>query len=351
VTAGRSPLHDEHERLGARFVDFAGWSMPVQYAGTLAEHRAVRRGVGVFDVSHLGRFRASGSGTTELLSRLFCNDISRVEPGRAQYTMMLTPEGGIVDDLIIWRIGEDDHWVLPNGVNHDRVLGAVAAAAPEGTSLSPARDHTALVAVQGPEAPDLLEDLLGWKPGRFRVGETTWDGRSLTAAGTGYTGERGGEIILAAEDAPALFRACIDAGAKPCGLGARDTLRLEMGYPLWGRDLDTSTSPLEADLGWVVSWDHDFIGREALDRQRTAGIDKRLVGFAFGGRTIPRHGYRIRCGESSGRVTSGNFSPTLEVGIGMGYLAPDPGDQPTVDVEIRGRWVTARRTDPPFIGR
>ena len=323
--------------------------MPLQYRGTLHEHRAVRRSVGVFDVSHLGRFRLTGPDATETLRRLLCNDITRIGPGRAQYTMMLTPSGGVIDDIIVWRLDEDDYWVLPNGANYETVLERFAAEAPTGTAVERGREHRAFLAVQGPDAPELLERVLGWSPKRFRVDDVEWRDHALLAAGTGYTGERGGEVMVANDAAAELFETLVDAGAEPCGLGARDTLRLEMGYALWGQDLDTQTTPLEAGLGWVVNWDHEFVGRSALAAQRDAGIPKRLIGFAFPDRTIPRHGYPLRCGDAAGTVASGNFSPTLETGIGMGYVAPDPGDHGTVEVEVRGRWVAARRVTPPFI--
>lgn len=347
----RSPLHAVHERLGARFVDFGGWTMPLQYRGTLVEHRTVRSAAGVFDVSHLGRFRLAGPGATEILRRLLCNDIAKVGPGRAQYTMMLTGSGGVVDDIIVWRLDDEEYWVLPNGANYETVLERFAGEAPAGVDVERGRERRAFIAVQGPDAPEILEQVIGWSPRRFRVESLEWRGYPLLAAGTGYTGEKGGEIMVAHEGAAALFEALVEGGAEPCGLGARDTLRLEMGYALWGQDLDTDTTPLEAGLGWVVNWEHDFVGREALEGERTSGLRKRLIGFAFPDRTIPRHGYPLRCGESAGTVASGNFSPTLETGIGMGYVAPDPGDHGTVDVEVRGRWVAARRVTPPFIDR
>ena len=307
----QSALQETHQRLGARFVEFAGWSMPVQYEGALAEHAAVRTAAGVFDVSHLGRFAVSGPGATDLLRRLLSNDVARITPGRAQYTMMLTPQGGVVDDIIVWRWAQEEYWVLPNGVNYDVVHAAVAAAAPPGTSLMRLQESTAMVAVQGPGAPALLEQVLDWKPRRFGVDPIVWRGHDLGAAGTGYTGERGGEIVVPQATAPALFDALVEAGAAPCGLGARDVLRLEMGYPLWGQDLGPTTTPLEAGLAWVVAWEHDFVGRAALEAQRYHVLPKRLVAFAFADRTIPRHGYTLRCGESEGTVASGTFSPSL----------------------------------------
>jgi aminomethyltransferase len=207
-----------------------------------------------------------------------------------------------------------------------------------------------LFAVQGPAATDIIAEVAGAAPARFRLSAGSFGGEALAIAGTGYTGERGGEIAVPLAVAGDLFRAFVAAGAVPCGLGARDTLRLEMGYPLWGQDLDEATTPLEAGLGWVVDWDHDFVGKEALARQRDGGLSKRLVGFVLDGRRIPRHGYPLRAGDSAGAVASGNFSPTLECGIGMGYLAPDPGPDPHgLEVDIRGDWLPARATEPPFI--
>lgn len=346
----RSPLHETHEQLGARFTDFGGWEMPVQYAGTLSEHHAVRTGVGIFDVSHLGRFELAGSGAMELANRLLCNDVRQIEPGRAQYTMMLTESGGVVDDIIVWWLEDDRLIVLPNGANHDTVLDAFAADAPSDASLVDLRGESALIAIQGPDAPRVIDELLGAVPRRFRVLDGLGPDGSAIAAGTGYTGERGAEVMVSSDAASELFTAALDAGAVPCGLGARDTLRLEMGFPLWGQDLDTTTTPLEAGLGWVVGWDAGFIGKEALLAQRDDVLTKQLVGFRFEGRTIPRHGHRIRCGDSAGTVASGNFSPTLECGIGMGYLEPPPPTgSSTLEVEIRGEWHQARLVDPPFI--
>jgi aminomethyltransferase len=348
--AVRSPLHNTHERLGGRFVTFSGWLLPLQYQGTLAEHRAVRGSCGVFDVSHLGRFWIEGDGATDTLQRHLCNDVARIEPGRAQYTMMLNPEGGIIDDIIVWRCAEEQYWVLPNAANYERVFTKITGDAP-GLEAEKRRESTALIAVQGPKAPRVLEEVLGWRPQRFHVDHLDFGGAELIAAGTGYTGEAGGEVVVSNDTAQLFYEAVIEAGAVPCGLGARDTLRLEMGYPLWGDDLDENTTPLEAGFDWVVSWDHGFTGKEALEAQRKDGLPKRLIGFAFTDRSIPRHGYALRCGQSTGTVASGNFSPTLEVGIGMGYVAPDPGDETGVEVEIRGRFLSAKRVTPPFVER
>jgi aminomethyltransferase len=332
-------------------VDFAGWEMPVQYESVLTEHEAVRAKAGVFDVSHLGRFRLEGPGSTELLRTLLCNDVASIEPGRAQYTMALNESGGIEDDIIVWRWDDERYWVIPNGANDDRIRAAFLGAADAGLTVEDLRETTVLVAVQGPDAPDAIKSVLGDKPGRFRLFEAEFERYPVWVAGTGYTGERGGEIAAPAEAAPNLFAAFLEAGVVPAGLGSRDTLRLEMGYPLWGQDLDPETSPLEAGLGWVVDWDHEFVGKTALEHQRDGGVVKQLVGFMMDGRQIPRHGYRLRAGEAIGSVTSGNFSPTLKRGIGMGYLLPPPSPNLEVEVEVRGVWLPTERHHPPFIGR
>ena len=326
--------------------------MPLQYSGTLAEHRAVRAGCGIFDVSHLGRFELAGTGANELISRLLCNDPARIGHGEAQYTMMLTPEGGVIDDIIIWWLADERLIVLPNGANHDIVMSTFAAEAGTEVSVTDLRAESVLLAIQGPNAPAILETVLGSKPGRFQLLEHLGPDGSVIAAGTGYTGEPGAEILVAADAGRDAFERFLDAGAEPAGLGARDTLRLEMGYALWGQDLDRTVSPLEAGLGWVVGWNHEFVGKDALIAQRDKGVSKQLIAFTFDGRTIPRPGHQIRCGVSQGSVTSGNFSPGLEVGIGMGYLTPPPSAAATtLDVEIRGNWRSATITDTPFIER
>ncbi|MGD2051869.1 MAG: glycine cleavage system aminomethyltransferase GcvT [Acidimicrobiia bacterium] len=344
----QSPLRALHERLGARFTRFGDWEMPLQYAGVIAEHDAVRHTAGIFDVSHLGRFALSGDGALATLRRTLCNDIATVAPGRAQYTMLLNDHGGIEDDLIVWWLDEASFWVLPNAANETKVIDAVAAAG-DGAVIEPKRPVTVMLAVQGPDAPEVLEQVLGVTPGRFRIASGTFAGAPFLAAGTGYTGEPGAEVCLAPDPAAELFEALVAAGAAPCGLGARDTLRLEQGYPLWGQDLDPTGTPLEAGLAWVVSWDHDFVGKRALEAQRDGVLPRRLVGFRTRDRRVPRHGYRLRAGGSAGTVTSGNFSPGLGCGIGLGYLSPAPGPEAPVQMEARGRWYDVDRAEPPFI--
>lgn len=356
-----SPLNAVHEELGARFVEFAGWSMPIQYKGVLAEHGNVRSNAGVFDVSHLGRVEVAGAGSTELIRDLFCNDITRIEAGRAQYTMLLNRGGGVVDDIIVWRLGDERYIVMPNGVNIDDVRTALQTRAPGGVQVESRREDSVLLAVQGPNAPDVLEAVTGWRPRRFRVADVTFSSATFPAAGTGYTGEPGGELMAPTGIAEELMRALLAAGATPAGLGARDTLRLEMGYPLWGQDLDENTTPLEADLGWVVDWDHDFVGKRSLRRQKRSGVDRSHVAFVMKDNQIPRSGHRLRAGTSEGAVTSGNYSPSLEVGIGMGFVSPVPvfhrhskleGDpEPPLEIEIRGVWVPVTLSSVPFLRR
>ncbi len=321
----------------------------MQFDGVLAEHHAVRHHAGVFDVSHLGRFSVEGPGATDLVRHQLCNDITKIEPGRAQYTMALNERGGVEDDIIVWRFGDESYWVLPNGANQDEIVARFTAAAPDGVAVTPLQTETALLAVQGPESPAILDKVLGVVPRRFRVEFGEIEDAQVWMAGTGYTGERGAEVCVPADAGPALLERLLEAGAVPCGLGARDTLRLEKGYPLWGQDLDAATTPLEAGLGWVVDWEHDFVGREALHRQLDGPLPKQLVAFQVEGRGIPRHGYPLRAGGARGEVTSGNFSPVLDRGIGMGFVAPPDAIGEPAEFEVRGRTVPVVIVDLPFV--
>jgi aminomethyltransferase len=342
---------ERHRALGARFTDFGGWEMPLQYEGVVSEHHAVRESVGVFDVTHLGRFAVTGAAAQELVLGQLCNDIRKIGPGRAQYTMALNERGGVEDDIIVWQLTENDFWVMPNGVNSDEIISRFVTSAAADISVKSVRESTVLLAVQGPASASVIQSILGVVPGRFRVSSGVYEGADMVAAGTGYTGEPGVEIALPAAQAEKLLDDLLANGAVPCGLGARDTLRLEMGFPLWGQDLDDSTTPLEAGLSRVVGWDHEFIGRTALEQQRTQGTNKQLIAFDTGSRRIPRHGYPLRNGSSRGEVTSGNFSPVLGVGIGMGYLSPPPDDTGELEMKIRGSWLTMNRDVVPFIPR
>jgi len=344
-----TPISESHLALGARFTDFGGWEMPLHYSGVIAEHMAVRSSVGVFDVSHLGRFQVSGPEATQTISTELCNNIEKAAPGRAQYTMALNDRGGVVDDIIVWRFGESDYWVMPNGVNFDDLLERFTDRS--GVTVTPLRADTVLLAVQGPDSIAVVEQVVGIAPGRFRVRTGEFAGGPVWLGGTGYTGERGAEIAVPAATGAKLFGALLDMGAVACGLGARDTLRLEMGYPLWGQDLDESTTPLEAGLDWVVDWNHDFVGKAALERQQANGLERALVAFRMSDRRPPRHGYRLRSRGATGVVTSGNFSPLLEAGIGMGYVAPPIEQTARLEIEVRDIWQPVEQVQLPFVGR
>lgn len=354
----KTSLHALHEELGARIVPFSGWAMPLEYEGTVSEHHAVRDRVGVFDVSHLGSVWVAGPDAEDVISVSFTNDPGSLEDGRSQYTLCCTEDGGIVDDLIVYRLAGDRFLAVPNAANTravaDRLRGE---AADREATVDDASRQLSIIAVQGPDSLDLLRslypDVVDRVPyrgiGAIRLGPSDegWLCR------TGYTGEVGAELLLPGTDAPGVFRELVDQGATPAGLGARDTLRLEMGYPLHGNDLSTDTDPYEAGLSWAVKLDHgDFQGRDALRRREEEGPSRRLLGMRALDRGIPREGMAVRRDRQDiGTVTSGSYSPTLEVGIGLGYLEQgiEPGDEVTVDV--RGKGLAFTVVDPPFVDR
>jgi aminomethyltransferase len=284
-----------------------------------------------------------GADAEAALRGRLTNDVSRLEPGRTQYTMILNDRGGVIDDLMVWR-WDTEVWVMPNGGNHLRVLDALVAAGDD-VQVEDLRPQTAAIAVQGPDAPALLEAILGGAVRRGRLFSAQYGDATLRVGGTGYTGERGGEVVGDPRAVAALFQDLMTRGAVPCGLGARDTLRLEAGLPLWGQDLTEETTPLQAGLEFAVAWEHEFVGREALEVERTE-LPRTLVAFTTGSRQIPRPHNSLRAGDAGGWVTSGNFSPILGAGIGMGYLEP-PSDAP-IEVEIRGVWHPLARVTPPF---
>jgi aminomethyltransferase len=341
----RSPLEERHRALGAKLVEFGGWDMPLQYpAGTLAEHRACREATVVFDVSHLGTVRVSGGDALEQLQRALTNDLGRIAPGQTQYTHLLDDDGSVLDDIIVWWVGPDRFDVMPNASNTDRVVGAIG-----GDDVTASR---AIIAVQGPTARATLATVSPEASAveRLHVREIVIDGVTVVVSGTGYTGEDGVELAVPADAAGAVWDALIAAGAQPAGLGARDTLRLEAGYPLHGPELGAGITPLQAGLGWVVAWDKgDFRGRAALEAERERGLSRRLRGFTVPGRQPPRQGYAILVdGKPSGEVTSGNFSPMLGHGIALGFVPPavEPGSD--VAIEMRGQPVAATVVKPPF---
>jgi aminomethyltransferase len=354
MTTRTSPLDAEHRALGAKMVPFGGWDMPLSYeAGTLAEHHACRHGAVAFDVSHLGTVRVSGPAAHERLQRALTNDLDKVEPGRAQYTHLLDPtDASVLDDIIVWWVGPDTFDVMPNASNTDRVTSALAGDGVEVVDVTPTR---AIIAVQGPEARSLLEKVSpeAAAVGRFRVAPFEWEGVPATVAGTGYTGEDGVECAVPAEHAAAFWRAVLEAGVVPAGLGARDTLRLEAALPLHGHELGPGITPLQAGLGWVVSWDKgDFAGRDALLAEREAGVARRLVGLGVEGRRPPRAEQRVLVGgEEVGVVTSGNFSPELGHGIALAFLPPSFEVGDAVEIDARGSAMPATVVTTPFVAK
>lgn len=355
----RSPLHDEHRALGARIVPFAGWEMPLQYSGVVAEHTAVRTRVGLFDVSHLGKLAVEGEGAEEMLDRLLPGRVAGVPVWTARYNLLLTEEGGIVDDLFVYRRPEA-FVVVPNAANNDAVLAELAVGAPPGVGVSEARERWAILALQGPLARPMVAALLPAAAG-LRLHEftdTEMDGVRVQAARTGYTGEYGVELFTPSGDAPRVWRRLLAAGEThailPAGLGARDTLRLEMGYPLHGHEISRETTPVEAGLGWVVDWQKtEFRGRARCEEVRREGPRRRLVGMVAAEPGIPRAGHAIlRDGERVGEVTSGNISPVLGRGIALGYVGADAAEPGTMlSVDVRGRRIPVEVTRPPFVRR
>ncbi|HXV94939.1 MAG TPA: glycine cleavage system aminomethyltransferase GcvT [Gaiellaceae bacterium] len=338
-TLRRTPLYERHAALGARLVPFAGWEMPVQYAGIGDEHRAVRTRAGVFDVSHMGQLRLVGQGARDYLQARLSNDLDRIGAGEAQYTLLTNDRGGIADDLIAYRRSDDDYLLVVNAANVEadhRVL-------PETDDVS---DSWAYLAVQGPEALDRLG--IAIEPFTFREDVDVLGVRCLVA-GTGYTGERGCELGCAPEDAPALWDAILARGITPCGLGARDTLRLEVCYPLHGNDITPERTPIEAGLAWACALEKDFTGAAVLRSQRESGPSEKLVAFVMDDAGIPRAGMPIAEG---GVVTSGTLSPSLDVAVGLGYVTSALAEPETpITVDLRGRPRRARIVRKPFYKR
>lgn len=352
-----TPLLARHRNLGAKLVDFAGWQMPLTYSGALAEHRQVREAVGVFDVSHLGAVWVTGAGARETVSRTFTNDPWALTDGQSQYTLCCADDGGIVDDLIVYRVAGDRWLAVPNAANTATVVAALRAVArEEGAQVHDRSREQALLAVQGPQVRPTVRAALGIDVATIdylAAVELEALGETALVSRTGYTGEPGCELVLPAATAGPVFDALVEAGATPAGLGARDTLRLEMGYPLHGNDIDRGTRPREARLGWAVKLDHgEFTGRAALRADADGPLSRRLWGLVGGTRRPPRQGMRVQSGgEDVGVVTSGSFSPGRGVGIGLAYLdAPvGPGDEVVVDA--RGTQVSFEVVRPPFVER
>jgi aminomethyltransferase len=362
----RTPLYEEHRRAGARIVPFAGWEMPVQYSGVIEEHRAVRTAAGLFDVSHMGEVRVRGKGAEAFLQALTPNDVARLPVGRAHYSALLTRAGTYVDDLLCYHLGDQDYLLVVNAGNTPGDVAWIAAEAGawrgEEVTVEDVSAEYALLALQGPRAPAIVDrlaraDLRAVRYYGFALCEIAEQIPAIVSR-TGYTGEDGFELYVAPDHAPGLWELLLEegrgAGVVPAGLGARDTLRLEAAMALYGHELDRDTTPWEAGLDWTVKLEKgDFIGRDALVRQKEAGPARRLVGFEIEGRGIAREGHPVLAGgETVGRVTSGTWSPTFEKALGMAYVPPRlaaPGN--ALEVEVRGRRLPARVVPMPFYRR
>jgi aminomethyltransferase len=352
-----SPLHDRHKALGAKFSRFGGWEMPVEYAGggVLKEHAAVREAVGVFDVTHLGKVSVRGPGAVAFLNRCLTNDLDKIGAGQAQYTMACdAATGGVIDDLIAYRFADDHVFLVPNAANTAGLLDRLLAAAPRDIAIAGQHEDFVVLAVQGPDSPATVAGLgLPHDHDYMRFEVANRDGAMIVVCRTGYTGERGYELIAPNAAAPALWDALIAAGVRPCGLGARDTLRTEMGYALHGQDLSPHITPVMARAGWAVGWKKpEFWGREALLQEKDSGPRSTAWGLEALDRAIPRPGMLVlRQGVPAGQITSGTFSPTRRLGIALALLQEDygwhPGDE--IEVDVRGRRAPVKVVKPPFV--
>ena len=358
-TLKRTPLHEEHVRLGAKMVPFAGYEMPVQYpTGIVAEHRAVREAVGMFDVSHMGELEIRGPQALDWVQQVVSNDVSKVEVGQAQYAALCNERGGVIDDCITYRF-PDRYLIVVNASNLEKDRAWIESFADRfDAELTDRSDEIGLIALQGPKASQVLAKLTETDLdaiGYYRFAEGKVDGRDAVISRTGYTGEDGFELYVGSDDAAHIWRALLAAGEaegiRPAGLGSRDSLRLEMGYALYGNDLDEEHDAIESGLGWVVKPDKgDFVGRDALARTKEAGPKRKLVGFELKERGFPRHGYEIQSdGRVVGVVTSGVHSPSLDKGIGMGWVEASLAKPGTlIDIMVRGKPLPAEVVRPPF---
>lgn len=347
----KTPLYDEHLEAGGRMVEFAGWQLPIRYGSLVEEHHAVRRHSGMFDVSHMTVVDIEGAGARDALRRLLANDVDKIrERGQAIYGCMLDESGGIIDDLITYRLEDDFYRMVVNAATREADLDWIGRQLADFDATVTERDDLAMIAVQGPEAVEHVVELLGapgvadLKPFRSLVHGDCFVAR------TGYTGEDGCELILPNALAPGTWQQLSGRGVLPCGLGARDSLRLEAGLNLYGQDMDRNTTPLESNLAWTVAFepaDRDFIGREALERQKAEGVERKLVGLVLGTGGIPRQGARVITGAGDGVVTSGGFGPTVERPVAMARIPQDADDR--VEVELRGRRLPAHVVKLPFV--
>ena len=339
----RTPLYDRHVALGARLVPFAGWEMPVQYEGVIPEHRAVRSDAGAFDVSHMGELIVEGTGAREFLQSVLSNDVERLEPGLAQYALLTNEQGGIVDDLIVYELAPERFLLIVNASNRETDFAWLHEREPDDAEVRDVSDDYALIAVQGPRA---LERLGLPAASAFTFAEGEIDSVACTVNRTGYTGEEGVELLVATDAAGELWDRVLERGIVPCGLGARDTLRLEVCYPLHGNDISPETDAISAGLGWVCALDKEFTGADALREVKTQGPERRLIAFVMEEKAIPRQGMAIAGG---GEVTSGTHSPMLDVGIGMGYVpATRTAVGTELEIDVRGKDRRARVVKKPI---
>jgi aminomethyltransferase len=352
------PLEDQHRALGASFAEFGGWLMPVSYAGTVSEHTATRNTVGLFDVSHLGKALVRGPGAAQFVNAALTNDLNRIGPGKAQYTLCCTETGGVIDDLIAYYVADDEVFLVPNAANTAAVVAAMAAVAPDGLTITDEHRSYAVLAVQGPKSPEVLAALgLPSEMDYMGYADADYAGVPVRVCRTGYTGEHGYELLPPWDSAPVVFDALVaavgEAGGELAGLGARDTLRTEMGYPLHGHELSLDISPLQARCGWAIGWKKDqFWGRDALIAEKEAGPRRLLRGLRVLGRGVLRPDLTVLAGDHPvGVTTSGTFSPTLKVGIALALIDADAdvADGAPVTVDVRGRAVECEVVKPPFV--
>ncbi|UEA35890.1 glycine cleavage system aminomethyltransferase GcvT [Mycobacterium avium subsp. avium] len=352
------PLEDRHRDLGASVAEFGGWLMPVSYAGTVSEHNATRNAVGLFDVSHLGKALVRGTGAARFVNSALTNDLNRIGPGKAQYTLCCNESGGVIDDLIAYYVDDDEIFLVPNAANTAAVVEALQGAAPAGVTISNLHRSYAVLAVQGPRSADVLAELgLPTDMDYMAYADTSFRQVPVRVCRTGYTGEHGYELLPPWESAGVVFDALAaavsQAGGQPAGLGARDTLRTEMGYPLHGHELSPDISPLQARCGWAIGWKKEaFFGRDALLAEKEAGPRRLLRGLRMVGRGVLRAGLTVLVGDTPvGVTTSGTFSPTLQAGIALALIDTDADvrDGQEVTVEVRGRAATCEVVRPPFV--
>ncbi|WP_129669189.1 glycine cleavage system aminomethyltransferase GcvT [Phytoactinopolyspora endophytica] len=355
-TPSRTALYDRHVELQAKFAEFGGWEMPLQYSGVVTEHNAVREQVGLFDVSHLGKARVTGPGARAFVDSCLTNALDKIGPGEAQYTLCCDESGGVVDDLIVYLRSDEELLLVPNAANSAEVVRRLQAAAPDGVEIRDEHTRLSILALQGPNSEAVLSALwIAVGHSYMSFVDAEFNDIPITVCRTGYTGERGYEIIAPSDGVHVIWDALLASGEPqgitPCGLGARDTLRTEMGYPLHGQDLSREISPLQGRSGWAVGWSKpSFWGRDALLEEKEAGPVRRLRGILASNRGIPRPGMAVSVnGVDAGVVTSGTFSPTLKQGIGLALLPPDVSDGDEVSVDVRGRSEPFEVVRPPFV--